>query len=310
MQLKYIGLSIIAQTSKIKSMNTKYNLIIGSHVSLSAPDFFLNSVREALSYKANALMIYTGAPQNVLRKDVEAMKIEEAFKLMKENNFDSKNIIVHAPYIVNPANAQDPEKYQFTINFLKKELERTKKIGGHILVMHPGSHVGLGDEIGIANCINTINKVLDQDSSVKIAIETMAGKGGEICYRFQQVRQVIDGVNENIRHLVGVCLDSCHIHDAGYDIINNLDKVIDEFDSVVGVDKLLCIHLNDSKNPQGARKDRHENIGKGYIGENTLLRFVWHPKLNNVPKILETPYIDNKPPYAEEIAYIRNNNPY
>ncbi len=247
-------------------------------------------------------MFYTGAPQNTSRYDIDDELTLSALQLMKENSISLDKIIVHAPYIVNLSNNNDLDKYQFSINFLKQELSRCEKLGITKIVLHPGSHVGLGKDVGITNTVFALNEVLS-NTSVKILIETMAGKGSEIGSTFEEVAQIIEGVKFKAK--IGVCLDTCHIHDAGYDL-NDFDKVLDEFDSVIGLSYLECIHVNDSKNVISSHKDRHENIGYGNIGFSNLLKIIYHEKLENIPKILETPYIDGiKAPYKEEIAMIR-----
>lgn len=284
-------------------------LIIGSHVSFTKDKQLVGSVMEALSYGSNTFMFYTGAPQNTNRSQINLELTEEAKKIMAENNINIDNVVVHAPYIINLANNNN--NYDFSINFLKEEIERTEKLGVNKLVLHPGSHVNLGSEIGIKNIINALNKVISKDQKVVVCLETMAGKGSEIGSCFEQIKQIIDGVVLNDK--IGVCLDTCHINDAGYDL-NDFDKILDEFDQIIGLDRLKCIHVNDSKNDIGDHKDRHENFGIGTIGFETLLKIVYHNKLKNVPKILETPYVtiddnDKKrmyPPYKFEIDMIKN----
>ena len=283
-------------------------IIIGSHVSMSAPNMLVGSVQEALKYNANTFMFYTGAPQNSVRKPVEQLKVEEARKLMEENNIDINNIIVHAPYIINLGNLKNDEIFEISKKFLSDEIYRTAYIGCKYIVLHPGSHLGLGIELGLQRIIEGLNDVLDNDShdNVVILLETMAGKGNELGCTFEQIAYIISNINKKNR--VGVCFDTCHTHDSGYDLINNLDEVINEFDREIGLQYLKVIHINDSKNVRGACKDRHENIGKGYIGLETLRNIVHHPKFENVIKILETPFIDGNAPYKEEIALLRENN--
>lgn len=278
-------------------------LIIGSHVGYKKDTGLLGSLEEALSYNANTFMFYTGAPQNTMRSPINKEQVEEAFVRMKEVGIDPNTVIVHAPYIINLANG-DPEKFEFSCNFLKQELKRVHDCKMHYLVLHPGSHVGQGKEIGIKNIIKGLNKILEDDTSdVTILLETMAGKGSELGSSFEELKEIINGVNKKDR--LGVCLDTCHIHDAGYNL-ENFDVVLDEFDSIIGLDKLHCIHVNDSKNERGAHKDRHENIGFGKIGFKNLLNVIYHPKLEKIPKILETPYVDREyAPYKEEIAMIK-----
>ena len=284
-------------------------LIIGSHVSYTNSDGLVGSVKEALGYKANTFMFYTGAPQNTIRSQIDIENTNKAKKLMIENNIDIDNVIVHAPYIVNLANNKDEDKYQFAINFLIGEVKRTEILGVKKIVLHPGSHVGLGEDEGIKNIIYALNIVLKDKEGPIICLETMAGKGTEIGKTFEELQEIIDGVNNKNR--VMVCLDTCHIHDAGYDL-NDFDRVLKEFDEVIGLEKLGCLHINDSKNEYGAHKDRHENIGFGKIGFENLIKIIYHDKLKELPKILETPYVKENakdkvsyPPYKEEIEMIR-----
>ncbi len=285
------------------------DLIIGSHVSYKNGKQLLGSVVEALSYGANTFMFYTGAPQNTSRTNIDDNLTKEAFELMKENNINPKNVIVHAPYIINLAN--DGTNYDFAIKFLKEEIKRVDKLGMKYLVLHPGSHVGLGIDKGLENIINGLNFVLSEDNNVTICLETMAGKGSELGTNFEQIKRIIDGVKLNDKLMV--CLDTCHINDAGYDL-NNFEAVLDEFDQVIGLNKLACVHINDSKNEKGSHKDRHENIGLGLIGFDNLLNVIYNKRLDGIPKILETPYIgdtdDSKerlyPPYKFEIEMIKN----
>lgn len=277
-------------------------LIIGSHVSFNKDKQMLLSVGEALSYKANTFMFYTGAPQNTKRVELDDKLIEEAKKLMLDNDIDINNVVVHAPYIINPANSKNRD---FNISFLRQEISRVEKLGISKLVLHPGSHVGLGVDVGINNIVDVLKNSIDEDTIVDICLETMAGKGSEIGSSFEEIKRIIDKVGSN--H-IKVCLDTCHINDAGYDL-SDFDKILDEFDSIIGLDKLAVIHINDSKNCLGTHKDRHENIGLGYIGFDKLMNIIYHEKLKDVPKILETPYVgdDTKyPPYLFEIEMIRN----
>lgn len=284
------------------------SLILGSHVGLKAPDYFLGSIREALSYGANACMIYTGAPQNSKRKPVETFKLEQARDLMKQNGMRMDNVIVHAPYIINLANTINPETASFGVDFLRQELERVEAIGSRYLVLHPGAHLKAGAETGIARIAEGLNEVLaDDDKDVIICLETMAGKGTEIGRSFEEIQAIIDLVHKPER--IGVCLDTCHIHDAGYDL-THFDDILEQFDDVIGLSRLKVLHINDSKNPCGARKDRHENIGKGSIGLQRLAYVVHHPKLDGIVKILETPYIEKDAPYKDEIILLKNTHPF
>ena len=270
----------------------------------------LGSVKEALSYGENTFMFYTGAPQNTFRSAINKEKTKEAIKIMKENNIDINNVIIHAPYIINLANDKDQKKYEFTINFLKEEIKRAKELGITKIVLHPGSHVGLGEERGLDNIARGLNEVLDSKEGPIICLETMAGKGTELGRTFEQLNYIIKKTKNNNRLMV--CLDTCHLNDAGYDV-KNFDELLNEFDKVIGIDKIGCIHINDSKNEIGAHKDRHENIGIGTIGFDSLIKIIYNDKLKNVSKILETPYVSiaggkdrTYPPYKFEIEMIRN----
>ncbi|WP_042145955.1 deoxyribonuclease IV [Paucisalibacillus sp. EB02] len=282
-------------------------LKIGSHVSMSGKKMLLASSEEAVSYGANTFMIYTGAPQNTRRKPIEELNIDEGVKHMAENGI--ADIVVHAPYIINIGNTTKPETFELGVNFLRTEIERTEAIGAKQIVLHPGAHVGAGPEDGIKKIIEGLNEVLERDNHVQIALETMAGKGSEIGRTFDELAKIIDGVTRNEK--LSVCLDTCHIHDAGYDIVNDFDGVLEEFDKIIGVDRIKVVHVNDSKNERGAHKDRHENIGFGHIGFEALHYVINHPQLAALPKILETPYVGldkktKKPPYKFEIEMIRN----
>ena len=284
-------------------------LIIGSHVSFKKDEQLLGSVKEALSYGSNAFMIYTGAPQNTRRDKINSTLTKEAKNLMEKNNIDIKNVVVHAPYLINLANANNADNYNFSISFLKQEISRCEELGINKIVLHPGSHVGAGVEVGIKNIINALNLVIREDQSVYICLETMSGKGSECGSSFEEIKEIIDGVKYNDKLLV--CLDTCHMHDAGYDV-SDFDKLMKEFDETIGLDKLGCIHVNDSKNERGIKKDRHANIGYGNIGFDNLINIIYHPLLKSVPKILETPYVaeteDGKkiyPPYEWEIKMIK-----
>lgn len=278
-------------------------MIIGSHVSMAGKEMLLGSVKEALSYGANTFMFYTGAPQSTARKPISQLRVDEAKELMKENGIDINNVVVHAPYIINLGNTIKEETYELAVRFLKEEIQRCEAIGATRLVLHPGSHVKAGEEVGLDKIVEGLNEVLTDSQNVKIALETMAGKGSELGRTFEQIKYIIDHVEKS--HLLGVCLDTCHIHDAGYDL-SDFDTILNEFDRIIGLNRLLVVHVNDSKNVRGAHKDRHENIGYGYIGFDNLCKVVHHPKLKDVPKILETPYIEKIAPYKEEIEMLKN----
>ena len=278
---------------------------LGSHVGMSGKDMFLNSVKEAVSYGANTFMVYTGAPQNTRRKAIEELNIKAAWDYMKEHGIES--FVVHAPYIINLANTIKPETYQLAVEFLAKEIERTAAMGSDILILHPGAHVGAGVETGTAQIVKGLNEVLTKDTKCLVALETMAGKGTEIGKTFEELAAIYDGVTYNDK--LRVCFDTCHTHDAGYDVKYHFDDVIEQFDKAVGKDQIAVFHINDSKNVCGASKDRHANIGDGMIGFDALKKIVHHPDFIDIPKILETPYLadptDAKkkhPPYKDEIA--------
>ena len=287
-------------------------LKIGSHVGMSGKKMMLGSVEEALSYGANTFMIYTGAPQNTRRKEISELNIDAAHTLMKENGIDE--FIIHAPYIINLANTVKPETYELAVNFLRLELTRADAMGSNIMVLHPGAHVGAGVDAGIASIVKGLNEVLTDDTKCMVALETMAGKGSEIGRNFEELARIYDGVAKKDR--LRVCFDTCHTHDSGYDIVDDFDGVIAHFDQVLGKDQIAAFHINDSKNPRGAAKDRHENLGKGCIGFDALNYIVHHPDFADVPKILETPWIpidgdkkNTRAPYKEEIAMLRASSP-
>lgn len=280
-------------------------LLIGSHVSFKSNTQLLGSTKEALSYGENAFMFYTGAPQNTKRSKIDDNLTNEALKLMKESNIDIKNVIVHAPYIINLANDENKEKYLFAIDFLKDEIKRVEKFGVKKIVLHPGSYTTLDIDRGIKFIINALNEVLKDESNVSILLETMAGKGTEIGFKLEHLKRIIDGVNNSQRLMV--CLDTCHLNDAGYDM-SNFDDFLDGFDNIIGIEKVGCIHINDSKNILSSNKDRHENIGYGTIGFENLINIIYNERLKDVPKILETPFVKDRlyPPYKFEIDEIKN----
>ena len=276
-------------------------LIIGSHVGFTKDKQLLGSLEEALSYGANTFMFYTGAPQNTARYPINDGLTLEALKVMKENNIDYSKVIVHAPYIINLANDSDPDKFKFSVNFLIQEVERCDMLGIQNMVLHPGSHLGLGEKTGIHNIIRGLNQILDK-GKCNILLETMAGKGTELGRNIDEIKEIIDGVENKSR--IGVCLDTCHLNDAGYDI-SDFDKYLDEFDKKIGLSLIKCIHINDSKNVLGSHKDRHENIGYGTIGFDNLIKVIYNERLGDIPRILETPYVNDIAPYKYEIENIR-----
>lgn len=285
---------------------------LGSHVSMNGKKMFVGSVEETLSYGANAMMLYTGAPQNTRRKPISELNIEAGQALMAEHGLLMDDVVVHAPYIINLANTIKPETYELATMFLRQEIERAAALGAKQIVLHPGAHVGAGVETGIASIIQGLNEVLDPKFDVKIALETMAGKGTECGRNFEELAKIIEGVTHN--QLLSVCFDTCHTNDAGYDIVNDFDGVLADFDRIIGKERISVLHINDSKNPRGAQKDRHENIGFGTIGFEALNYIVHHPNLPTAaPRILETPYVQINPedkkqtvaPYKLEIAMLR-----
>lgn len=284
---------------------------LGSHVGMSGKDMLLGSAKEAVSYGANTFMFYTGAPQNTRRKEISELNIDPAWAYMKDHGIDE--IVVHAPYIINLGNAVKPETFELAVDFLRLEIERTEACKSKTLILHPGSHVGEGADIGISQIIKGLNEVLTADTNVNIALETMSGKGSELGRTFEELARIYDGVKYNDK--LRVCFDTCHTHDSGYDIIHDFDGVIEEFDKLIGKDQIAVFHINDSKNGCGASKDRHANLGFGEIGFDALSYIVHHSDFKNTPKILETPYIasptkDKKSyaPYKHEIEMLRNNS--
>ena len=277
-------------------------LIIGSHVGFKKDTQLLGALDETLSYNGNAFMFYTGAPQNTVRMPLNDDLTFKALEKMKENNISLDNVVVHAPYIINLANNKDLDKYNFSINFLKQECNRCADLFVKKLVLHPGSHVGCGSDVGINNIINALNEVL-KESDTTILLETMAGKGTEVGKTLEEIKQIIDGVI--YKDKIGICLDTCHLSDAGYDV-SKFDEILDILESYNLLDKVLCVHVNDSKNICGSHKDRHENIGYGTLGFDNLINIIYNKRLEQVPKILETPYINDLPPYKEEIEMIKD----
>lgn len=285
-------------------------LLIGSHVLYNGKEQLLGCVKQAVSYGENAFMFYTGAPQNTVRLPINETLINEGYALMKQNNIDIKNIIVHAPYIVNLANNSKEESYRFAINFLRQELDRCIKFGVKKIVLHPGSHVGLGADVGLKNISTALNEILKVDDDIIICLETMTGKGSELG-DIDEIATIMSNVK--LKDKLMICLDTCHMHDRGYDM-SNFDSVLDLIDEKIGIEKIGCIHVNDSHNERGVRKDRHENIGFGKIGFENLINIIYNPRIKSVPKILETPYVtetpDTKerlyPPFKEEIIMIKS----
>lgn len=284
-------------------------MIIGSHVSFGKEQLYA-SVKEAVSYQANTFMFYTGAPQNTIRKEIDINLVKKAQELMSANNININNVICHAPYIVNPA-SNDLIKQDFAVSFLQEEIRRCSLMGVTKMVLHPGSAVNETREEGLNNIVKVLDRVLDNPYDVKILLETMAGKGNECGINLEEINYLIKNVKDNTK--LGVCLDTCHLNDSGVDIAS-FDKYLDDFDNLIGLERIGCVHVNDSKNPIGSHKDRHENIGLGTLGFDNLLKVINNPRLEKIPFILETPYVcreDNEkekiyPPYRFEIAMLRN----
>ncbi|GAA3614029.1 deoxyribonuclease IV [Secundilactobacillus similis] len=284
-------------------------LLIGSHVSMKGKEMLLGSAKEAASYDENVMMVYTGAPQNTRRKPIDELNIDAGQAYMKAHGIEQ--VVVHAPYVVNLGNTIKPENFPFAVEFLREEVKRAQALGATQIVLHPGAHVGAGPDAAIAQIATGLNEIITPDQTVKIALETMAGKGTEVGITFEQLAQIIEQVDDNDK--LSVCFDTCHTNDAGYDIVGDFDGVLKHFDDVVGLDRLQVVHLNDSKNPQGSHKDRHELLGLGTIGFEALNAVAHHPALTSVPKIMETPWVipdpENKkkklPPYGYEVAMLR-----
>ena len=283
-------------------------IYLGSHVAMSGKEMFLGSVKEALSYGSNTFMVYTGAPQNSKRRPLDELRIPEAKELMKESGID--RFIVHAPYLINLGNSVNEETFKLGKEMLAVELDRAHEMGSDIMVLHPGSSVGAEPQAGIAKIIEGLDEVIKTTENGLIALETMAGKGSELGRSFDELKDIFDGVKDNSR--LRMCIDTCHLNDAGYDVVNNFDGILNELDSKIGIDRIACVHINDSLNPLGAHKDRHANIGKGTIGLEALRYVVHHEKLEGLPMCLETPHIkdplnpkEGYAPYKEEIAMLR-----
>lgn len=286
---------------------------LGSHVGMSGKEMLLGSAKEAVSYGADTFMFYTGAPQNTRRKSISELNIDAAWDYLSQHQIEE--IIVHAPYIINLGNSVKPETFELAVQFLQLEIERTAACKSQTLILHPGAHVGAGTEAGIAQIIKGLNEVLTADTPCNIALETMAGKGSEIGRSFEELAQIYDGVIHSDK--LRVCFDTCHTSDSGYDIIHDFDGVIEKFDRLIGKDQIAVFHVNDSKNPSGAAKDRHTNIGFGEIGFDALSYIVHHPDFTDVPKILETPYIPSPTkekksyaPYKYEMEMLRRQTFY
>lgn len=271
--------------------------IIGAH--LSASKGYTAMLKQAQEIGANTFQFFTRNPRGGSAKDIDEDDVKVFLSLMKSEGFPV--ILAHAPYTLNCCSAK-PETREFAINTFADDLQRMEYTPNQLYNFHPGSHTGQGEDVGIELIADALNKVLFPEMTTTVLLETMAGKGSEIGKTFEELRAIID--KTELSDKLGVCLDTCHISDGGYDVVNNLDGVIEEFDRVIGLDRLKAVHLNDSKNPLGAHKDRHEKIGKGYIGSEAIERIINHPALRNLPFFLETPNeIDG---YAEEIAFLKS----
>lgn len=284
-------------------------LKIGSHVGMSGPNYYLGSVLEAISYNANTFMFYTGAPQNSIRTPLDRLKINEALELMKQHNINTLDVVVHAPYLINLGNL-NPDKYQVSYNLLVTEIDRTIKMGCRYLVLHPGASMDYDRNESLNQIARLLNDAIKTNPSIVILLETMAGKGSEVGKTFEEIAYLIERIDR--KESIGVCLDTCHINDGGYDL-SNPDLILQEFDKVIGLNYLKVCHINDSKNPIGAHKDRHENFGFGNIGFDKLVNFIYHPLLKDKIFILETPYVKENekdkisyPPYKFEIQTIKD----
>ena len=277
-------------------------MIIGSHVNFGSEQL-LGSAKQAVSFGANTFMFYTGAPQNTIRKDIKDDLTDEAIKYMKENNIDINNVICHAPYIINLANKEKEDSWNFSISFLKNEINRITKMGINYIVVHPGNALKIDRMEALNNIAEAINNIITTETMPMILLETMAGKGTECGINIYEINEILNKVN--LKEKVGVCLDTCHLNDSGIDI-SKFDEYLNEFDEKIGIEKIKCVHVNDSKNEIGTHKDRHANLGYGTIGFENLINVIYNTRLKNVPKILETPWIGEYPPYKIEIDMIKS----
>ena len=277
-------------------MNNK-QLFIGCH--LSTTNGFTAMGKDALNIGANTFAFFTRNPRGGSAKPIEQADVDGLRRIMEENDFGK--LVAHAPYTLNPCSGTAKTR-EFALMAMADDLERMEYLPGNYYNFHPGSHVGQGVEKGIVMICETLNQVITLDQSTIILLETMAGKGSEVGSRFEELAEIISGVTHNEK--MGVCLDTCHINDGGYDVVNSLDEILEDFDRIIGLDRLKALHINDSKNPLGARKDRHACIGGGHIGTEAIVKGITHPKLAGLPCILETPQ-DGLDGYADEIAMLR-----
>ncbi len=271
-------------------------LYIGCH--LSSVKGFENMAKEALEIGANTFQFFTRNPRGGKAKDIDPEDVARFLKKAEENNFGK--LVAHAPYTLNPCSATEKVR-NFAFMVMEDDLKRMEYIPGNYYNFHPGSHVGQGTEKGIELITEVLNEIIKPEQSTIVLLETMAGKGSEIGGKFEELKAIIDGVQEKDK--IGVCMDTCHVSDAGYDIINNLDGVLEEFDKIVGIDKLCALHINDSLNPTGAHKDRHAKIGEGHLGLEAIANFINHPALKDLPCVLETP--NELDGYAREIEILK-----
>ena len=277
-------------------------MIIGSHVSFNTNQL-LGSAKTAVSFGANTFMFYTGAPQNTIRKEIDLDLTKEAHEYMKNHGIDINNVICHAPYIINLANREKEDSWNFSISFIKNEINRITQMGINYIVIHPGNSLKLDRMTALYNIADAINNILDSDTKPMILLETMAGKGTECGINIYELKEILNHIT--LKDKVGLCLDTCHLNDSGVDIAE-FDSYLNDLDNAIGLDKVKCIHINDSKNPIGSHKDRHANIGYGTIGFDNLINVLYNSKLKDVPKILETPWVGKYPPYKLEIDMIKS----
>lgn len=277
-------------------------MIIGSHVNFKA-DQLLGSAKMAVSFGANTFMFYTGAPQNTIRKDIDPKLTKQAHEYMQNHGIDINNVICHAPYIINLANREKEDSWNFSISFIKNEINRISQMGINYIVIHPGNSLKLDRMTALYNIADAINNIITPDTKPTILLETMAGKGTECGINIYELKGILAHIN--LKDKVGICLDTCHLNDSGIDIAK-FDEYLEEFAREIGIDKIKCIHVNDSKNPIASHKDRHANLGYGTIGFDNLINVLYNPKLKDVPKILETPWVGEYPPYKIEIDMIKS----
>lgn len=280
----------------------KRNVYLGCH--LSSAGGFEAMGKSALSINADTFAFFTRNPRGGKAKPVDPEDAEKLRILMKENGFGP--LVAHAPYTLNPC-SKDAKVRDFAFIAMEDDMKRMEYLPGNYYNFHPGSHVGQGSEVGIAMIADLLNRIIKEEQSTVILLETMAGKGSEVGRNFEEIAAIIDKVN--YKEKIGVCMDTCHINDGGYDVVGNFDGVLEEFDGIVGLEKLKALHINDSKNPQGAHKDRHEVIGDGYIGLDAIRNVINHPKLKGLPCILETPQ-ENLAGYGKEIELLTFHNSF